>query len=686
MKLIFRQMFSVLLSVLLANPAVAQTVNHVTTVTQTGNVVARTRMQTVEIPISSGVKEIRHSYSIEVVNTVTGKTRRYVEESRYVQDLRIGVPVTSPIQSDGYICDGFCHQVDSVDRERIATTLTDAPLGVPLEANPAAKTVERDLKNLYPEYQQPTSAAVILEHRVGYTADQKKAREIAYQMAHAQNESFERVSQAYQQKWAERDAIQSYNNSAVHALENYHTALVQQQNISTGQLAYELGRMYNEIPTDIAKIIVDPSKAQVTYKYVSNEVALETAGNLPVLLKTDPIAAALSVIDAVSPWQKISDPLKPFVDSQGVLKGPLLKANTIKRSGTEADQYRIVRAANLLQASEMKTIKASDTVYGSNLLVVATNYLQAAQAEFARGAREEAESYLKTAEMAIQYLTGIAMGAGEAFIDDVTGLITLAAGGGKLLSSYFKDPQKTHELAVKSLRAVVENIDKLSADAWNKTKDSFLHGSMTDVGKVVGSVGYQVISLWYPPLLLGKAGITAKVVGETAEVSAKAAARLGQLAEEAQRLTKMAGREVDFIAHPNGIIPNQAYRYIKSGHPDISMIKEKGIISNIGKPNDKTYAGFEKFDDATKAATGYQINVQSDPIRYRAEFKLSDVTDHVEIPKSNWGEGPDLEPITKSFPRLGDGGLPQIVLSSDVKVDRLIDLETGKIVWERSPK
>ncbi len=69
--------------------------------------------------------------------------------------------------------------------------------------------------------------------------------------------------------------------------------------------------------------------------------------------------------------------------------------------------------------------------------------------------------------------------------------------------------------------------------------------------------------------------------------------------------------------------------------------------------------------------------------RFRAEFDTLSYVDNTRIANGDWGKANYLEPITKDFPIHGEGGATQVIIDQKVSVKKVIDLSTGKTVFER---
>jgi hypothetical protein len=65
------------------------------------------------------------------------------------------------------------------------------------------------------------------------------------------------------------------------------------------------------------------------------------------------------------------------------------------------------------------------------------------------------------------------------------------------------------------------------------------------------------------------------------------------------------------------------------------------------------------------------------------EFDTLHIVDDLKISLGKWGEADYLEPITSSMPQFGDGGATQAVTNAAIQVERIINLRTGEVVFQR---
>jgi len=135
-------------------------------------------------------------------------------------------------------------------------------------------------------------------------------------------------------------------------------------------------------------------------------------------------------------------------------------------------------------------------------------------------------------------------------------------------------------------------------------------------------------------------------------------------------------RRTDFHVKSDGeVIPAKGYRYVRSEAPYLSDFLHSGEIPADSKG---TYVSFDKFDDPGLARARLQVPHDA---RYRAEFDTDQIIDDIQIPRGKWGDADYLEPITRDNPIFGEGGATQAISRQPIKVQKIIDLKTGKVVY-----
>jgi hypothetical protein len=59
------------------------------------------------------------------------------------------------------------------------------------------------------------------------------------------------------------------------------------------------------------------------------------------------------------------------------------------------------------------------------------------------------------------------------------------------------------------------------------------------------------------------------------------------------------------------------------------------------------------------------------------------VPELIKVPPGLRGQASFLEPLAKDFPQFGSGGATQAITEKAFRVRRIVDLRTGKIIYER---
>ncbi len=118
------------------------------------------------------------------------------------------------------------------------------------------------------------------------------------------------------------------------------------------------------------------------------------------------------------------------------------------------------------------------------------------------------------------------------------------------------------------------------------------------------------------------------------------------------------------------------YRHIGSQVSYLESIKSTGRIP----AGHTTYFSADKFDDPVEAISRMQLNSEWTDAVWVAEFDGSQLIGKVKIPYAKWNEASYLEVLTRSFPKWGKGGASQFITTSEIKIKRLRNLETGEVI------
>ena len=169
-----------------------------------------------------------------------------------------------------------------------------------------------------------------------------------------------------------------------------------------------------------------------------------------------------------------------------------------------------------------------------------------------------------------------------------------------------------------------------------------------------------------------KSGVKAERVTETLEAIGKSPAM-----SSAVRNTPI-GKPMFYVKTTGEAFPSTGYRHFASNDNIVHKIVENdGIVPAYGNGN---YVTFNKIDDAATASSKLQV-VHDAAIRM--EFDTLHVVDDLRVPKGNWDTADWLEPITKDHPEYGLGGATQAVTNSAIRVNEIVNLKTGEILYKR---
>ncbi|OFZ15590.1 MAG: hypothetical protein A2Z20_04940 [Bdellovibrionales bacterium RBG_16_40_8] len=123
-------------------------------------------------------------------------------------------------------------------------------------------------------------------------------------------------------------------------------------------------------------------------------------------------------------------------------------------------------------------------------------------------------------------------------------------------------------------------------------------------------------------------------------------------------------------------MPAKGYRYVPTDAPYLKELSETGVVP---PRTDGSYISFKNFDSAKSVASELQVPHNAS---IKVEFDTKQILDDVKIPNGNWGKADWLEPITKDHPQFGSGGAYQAVTSQKIQATRIIDLKTGRTLYE----
>lgn len=141
-------------------------------------------------------------------------------------------------------------------------------------------------------------------------------------------------------------------------------------------------------------------------------------------------------------------------------------------------------------------------------------------------------------------------------------------------------------------------------------------------------------------------------------------------------VTKGGNAAPNFYTRASGeTVPSTGYRYVSSDAPYLQELLSSGTIPANGRG---TYISF---DNLGSGAAG-KLQVPHDAA-IKIEFDTKQILDDVKIPNGQWGKADHLEPITTDFPQFGPGGATQAVTTKPILVNKVIDTNTGKVLYDR---
>ena len=122
------------------------------------------------------------------------------------------------------------------------------------------------------------------------------------------------------------------------------------------------------------------------------------------------------------------------------------------------------------------------------------------------------------------------------------------------------------------------------------------------------------------------------------------------------------------------------YRAVNETTYNFEKLKNQGIIDATPKEY-PTYVSLDKYDDA--ATIQQKLQLPQKPT-WLAEFDGNQLIDDIRIPNGKYMGAEYKEVLCKSFPEIKglklEGGGSQFITNSQIKVNRLINLETGEII------
>ena len=343
--------------------------------------------------------------------------------------------------------------------------------------------------------------------------------------------------------------------------------------------------------------------------------------------------------------QMVSHP----IDSIANLANVIANINTVMEMAyTKVEAYVTTphSAADLVQLEATIVASILPMLSGGGVAEVAADemMLTAAAAEFANEA--------------VPYLT-----------DAVSGAAKLRSLAPKLLTQLTAEGVDTINVAAAAAKSsdvaatiVADAVETGAIDAV----DAGQVMRVVDSAKKIGLDGAPQIKQL--AATIEKSGVKAEHVNETLEAIGKS--------DDFARAVKATpiNKPMFYVRQSGEAIPSTAYRYVGSDARYLDEFVRTGEIPG------GSYYSFDKFDDMAQASSKLQIPHDA---RFRAEFDTLPYVDNTKIPNGDWGKADYLEPITRDFPGFGEGGATQAVIDAKVSVTKIVDLKTGRVVFER---
>jgi Pre-toxin TG len=172
------------------------------------------------------------------------------------------------------------------------------------------------------------------------------------------------------------------------------------------------------------------------------------------------------------------------------------------------------------------------------------------------------------------------------------------------------------------------------------------------------------------------------IVSNSRNISDESLRKASKIGSESKSFSRAmdsvaSGKPHFYLKRSGEAIPSTGFRHVPSDAAYLnSMVKSGSIPARA----DGTYFSFDSFNDAATAKTKLQVPHDA---AIKVEFDTLQIVDDVRIPNGDWGRKDWLEPITKDQPQFGVGGATQAITSKEILASRIIDLRTGKVLYER---
>ncbi|RYZ77640.1 MAG: RES domain-containing protein [Proteobacteria bacterium] len=263
------------------------------------------------------------------------------------------------------------------------------------------------------------------------------------------------------------------------------------------------------------------------------------------------IDAADVYSELASPWHDgpIPSSVLAKLDNNGILRGQVFKPNGLMPAGSKSDQYRMIRAANVLQAIAQERPASFLLGTAKTYLEAAVVYLKAFELQSLAGKNEETQHLLRNAEQIIKFHAGAMIGFSQAAVGSVEGAIALLEKTGALAVDLLEDPVSASvalkDSAVQLVKALPGALVHATIDAYTTVRN----GNSVNRGGLAGRIVFEVLSNTVGAGAT-KAGTIAKAsdIVAVAEKSASLAKAIKVTAGPVARMSQMSGVAREFVS------------------------------------------------------------------------------------------------------------------------------------------
>ena len=216
-------------------------------------------------------------------------------------------------------------------------------------------------------------------------------------------------------------------------------------------------------------------------------------------------------------------------------------------------------------------------------------------------------------------------------------------------------------VAVASGAAIVKDLPEIAQELGKRVGKSNLFKGARQ--KAIAQFGKEAENLIY--IKFNKdGGAAAEIMAHFGQEGFDALKKVDNIDDAAKELVK------------NKIV----YRAVNENTYNFDKLKKQGIID--ATPQERpTYVTIDKYSDATTIQQKLQLPHKPTWI---AEFDGNQLVEDIRIPNGKYMNAEYKEVLCKSFPEINDikldGGGSQFITNSQIKINRLVNLETGEVI------